>query len=134
MASGVTDYRLVVDTREQVPLVFDVPTVVKKLDTGDYSVTGYEDEFTIERKRTYRFKRLLVVATYAQVGGGAYPFSRANPRSVIASLAAFEARYGVPVVFAANPREAVQRITDWARYYVRERLKESDLKGSEGGK
>ena len=48
---------IVIDTREQLPYKFtDMPkgwkvaTVRKKLDTGDYSLKGYEDKFCIERK------------------------------------------------------------------------------------
>jgi ERCC4-type nuclease len=40
---------IIVDTREQKPLEF-VTSIVKGLSTGDYSILGYEDEFTIEHK------------------------------------------------------------------------------------
>ena len=40
-----------VDTREQKPFLFrGVKTVVGKLDTGDYSIPGYENRVCIERK------------------------------------------------------------------------------------
>lgn len=41
---------IVVDTREQKPFKFSVPTVKKGLTSGDYSIVGYEDDITVERK------------------------------------------------------------------------------------
>lgn len=43
------DYNIIVDTREQKPL-FKNQVINKKLDTGDYSIEGYEDKIAIERK------------------------------------------------------------------------------------
>jgi ERCC4-type nuclease len=47
-------FEVIVDTREQYPFHFSSSkisgTVSKKLDTGDYSITGLEDILCIERK------------------------------------------------------------------------------------
>ena len=145
---------VIIDTREQTPLSFppDVRTVRDRLKTGDYSIIGYEDRFTVERKTlsdlvrtvihererfvrelermaSFDFRRLLVVAPYAKVVRGPYRFSGAHPRAIVASLAAWEVRYGVPVVFAANEYEAARRIADWVHYYVREREREESADG-----
>ncbi len=43
---------IIVDSREQLPL-FEIGKdehIIKTLETGDYSLLGYETEFTIERK------------------------------------------------------------------------------------
>ena len=45
----VNKYTIVVDSREQKPL-WDKDIIVKKLDVGDYSIDGYEDLISIERK------------------------------------------------------------------------------------
>ena len=43
--------KIIIDTREQRPLVFDpLPITIKKLDFGDYSLKGYENRICIERK------------------------------------------------------------------------------------
>jgi ERCC4-type nuclease len=43
--------RIIIDSREQTPFKFkDVESIVKKLDTGDYSIEGYEHEIAVERK------------------------------------------------------------------------------------
>ena len=45
----VNDYKIVVDTREQKPL-WVKNTIKKGLKIGDYSIEGYEDKISIERK------------------------------------------------------------------------------------
>lgn len=63
-------FTIIVDTREQIPWEFGLHTTSKKkLDTGDYSMEGFEDIFVIERKRSvseianniteHRFKDVL---------------------------------------------------------------------------
>lgn len=45
------EFTIIVDTREQMPWEFGYHvTSKKKLDTGDYSIEGMENIFTIERK------------------------------------------------------------------------------------
>ena len=45
------DFKIIIDTREQLPWEFGFHTTSrKKLDTGDYSIQGMESIFTIERK------------------------------------------------------------------------------------
>lgn len=47
-----TDFTIIVDTREQKPWTFPhQATASHKLDTGDYSIEGYESVLAIERKR-----------------------------------------------------------------------------------
>jgi ERCC4-type nuclease len=46
-------FTIIVDTREQLPWEFGFHITSKqKLDTGDYSIQGFESLFTIERKRS----------------------------------------------------------------------------------
>lgn len=46
-------FEIIIDTREQQPWVFDEVAVANhKLDTGDYSVKGYENLLCIERKKS----------------------------------------------------------------------------------
>ena len=44
-----TEYNIITDTREQQPL-WNKNTIRKTLKTGDYSIEGYEEEISIERK------------------------------------------------------------------------------------
>lgn len=142
-ASGPPVPVLIRDTREQRPLVFTrLPCKTGCLQTGDYSIEGFEDAWTIERKTVadlvssviqerprferelarmdgYTFKRLLVVGTLDDIRRHRYR-SRANPKSVLASVFAFEVRYGLPCVFATTPEEAALLVEGWAFYFVRE--------------
>jgi len=135
---------VVIDTREQWPLpVQRLPTVRAGLYSGDYGIAGLENVFSVERKsiddlvgccvnsnrerfehelhrlRGYRFKRLLIIGTRAQVERGDYR-SKISPASVLGTLAAFEIRYDIPVVFAPTPEEGAHRVETWAWYSARE--------------
>lgn len=136
---------VLVDTREKTPLPFaNLTTERRTLPTGDYSVLGFERDFSIERKsiedliqslthgrdrfsrelqrmRAFDFRRLLVVGTLADLEEHRYR-SLANPKAVVGSLFAFEARFDVPVFFSATPESAATLIERWALYFVRERL------------
>lgn len=48
----MNDFVVVCDTREKIPYEFstDVEVVSEKLDTGDYTIQGFEDVFAVERK------------------------------------------------------------------------------------
>ena len=76
---------IIIDSREKTPLVFNCPSVVRGLYSGDYSFVGAEHSFAVERKtlddlaasctfdrrevferellrlRGCRFKRLLII-------------------------------------------------------------------------
>ena len=137
--------KILIDTREQSPLVFaHCPSERATLATGDYSIQGCEDEFTVERKslddlagscthdrdrferelvrmRGYPFRRLLIVGTVEDLEAHRYQ-SRAEPRAILASVTAFEIRYGLPVAYCPNPAAAALQVERWAFYYLRERL------------
>jgi hypothetical protein len=56
------DFIVVRDTRERKPYSFDgypVEVADAKLDTGDYSIYGYEDAFAVERKTKSDFLRSI---------------------------------------------------------------------------
>jgi hypothetical protein len=48
--------------------------------------------------------------------------SQANPKSVIASVTAFEIRYQLPVCYCPTPEAAAVQVERWAFYFLRERL------------
>ena len=137
---------IITDTREQDPLTFaNLPTETGTLYSGDYSVKGMEEVFAIERKtiadivgsltsgrdrfqnelhrlRGYRFRRLLIVGTRHEIETGEYR-SRTKPRAVLASLAAVEARYDIPVIFSPTPQTAAALVEQWAFWSWREHSK-----------
>lgn len=44
--------KIIVDTKEKKPWVFEGESIRRGLPTGDYTLEGYEDQFVIERKGT----------------------------------------------------------------------------------
>ena len=116
---------------------------VEGLTTGDYSIAGLESVFSIERKsiadlvsccvdsnrdrferelnrlRGYRFKRLLVVGQRCEIELKRYR-SAISPAAVIGTLAAFEARYDIQVVYGNTPEKSADLVERWAWYFARE--------------
>ena len=138
---------LVIDCREQNPLQFDrLEAVPGTIYSGDYSVRGLESLFSIERKspddlaaslcgsnrdrferelhrlRGYRFARLLIEGTEFDARSGCYRSSM-TPAALLGSLAAFEARYSVPVVWGGDRAACARLVERWAYYFHREILK-----------
>lgn len=122
---------IIVDTREQHPLVFgNLPTVRGTLDTGDYSVAGLEHLIAVERKslpdllaclghgrdrfkrelqrlRAHRFRLLIIEADAATIERGEWR-SQLKPQHVFGALASWTVTYGLPVWLAGNHEMASQ--------------------------
>lgn len=112
---------IVIDTREKAPYVFSCPFIVGKLDSGDYSLVGYEHRVAVERKtvedfvssvihsreRFYReLDRLAVYDARCVVIEGSLKDliqgnyrSRAHPNAVFASAVSIIVKRSIPVFF-----------------------------------
>jgi DNA excision repair protein ERCC-4 len=136
---------IVVDTREQTPLVFSrLQSERGTLTSGDYSIKGAQHLVAIERKtipdlincctsererfekelfrlRAYRFRRLLIIGTEEEIWAGRYR-SSAKPQSIIGSLSAWEIRFTLPVVFKPTAKAAAALVERWFYYFSREQL------------
>ena len=135
---------IVTDSREQEPLTFSrLQSVRGTLTTGDYSVVGLQELFAIERKtisdlvgccigqnrdrferelhrlRGFRFKRLLIVGSEAEILKRDYR-SNIKPAAVLGTLRAFEMRYDTPFVFCETAETAATRVESWAFWFARE--------------
>jgi DNA excision repair protein ERCC-4 len=135
---------IVVDSREQTPLTFKRLQAIRgTLTTGDYSIAGLTELFAVERKSTsdlascccgsnrqrferelhrlrgFRFKRLLIVGSRTEIERGTYR-SNVRPRSVLASLSAWEMRFDIPTAFEPDPEAAAQRVESWSFWFARE--------------
>jgi len=139
---------IVIDTREQNPLVFEnCLTEPATLTTGDYSIKHLDTLFSVERKsvsdltssltqgrerfiremlrlRSYEFRRLLIIGTRQQIQDHDYR-SRAAPNAILGSLNTFEIRYSIPVVFIKSRSKAAEQVEIWARYYFSEKIKQA---------
>jgi DNA excision repair protein ERCC-4 len=148
---------IVIDTREQAPLSFArLVSERGTLQSGDYSFSGGEDLFVVERKsipdlvaccvgenrerffrelhrlRGFRFARLLVIGTVEEIEAGAYR-SSIKPRAVMATLATIEARFNVPVVFAPTPDDGGRQIERWAYWFARELVEAANILARDNG-
>ena len=126
-----TNPTIIIDTREQNPLVFSFPCERGTLVTGDYSIKGLERYVAIERKSADdlisslkdksrdRFERelsrgrgldyfcLVVECDLSSLANGNYS-SEMNPKSVIQSLLAFSVRYNLPIFFCPDRKYAAK--------------------------
>lgn len=138
------DLVVVIDTREQKP--YDFPrSVVKTLETGDYSIQGMENLVTIERKS--------LVDCYSTLGGGRDRFLRefermgamqyaavviesslpgflvppprsgVHPRSALGTLIAWSLRYRVHIHFASDRRHGNALVVRILEHFYREQVK-----------
>lgn len=101
------DLTVIIDTREQNPWkIKHHTTAVRKLDTGDYSIEGYEDIICIERKQSisefvnnmsekrfkdvlgrmqsYKYKYMIFEFTFSDVLN--FPIGSSIPRKVWSKL------------------------------------------------
>lgn len=148
---------VIIDTREKEPFAFSdaVGTVTGTLAVGDYSLRGFEEEITIERKslpdllasvthgrerfekelrrmRAFRFAAIVVECSWADVIQRRYR-ADVHPNAVIGSLQAFALRYGVQIVMGED-RATAARLTERLLVLFARRI-ESDWKtlASAGG-
>ena len=124
---------IIVDTREQRPYSFSVPTRTAILIVGDYSLEGGENLISIERKTADdligsitkgrdRFERelhrgkaldyfaLVIEVSLSDLSNGRYR-SEMNPKAAVQSLLTFSIRYDLPVFFCEN-RAFGERVTE----------------------
>jgi ERCC4-type nuclease len=139
---------ILVDSREQAPLPVGryLPTLTAGLQTGDYSLLGFEHDFAVERKsiadltgslvgvnrerferelhrlRGFRFKRLLVVGDPEDIQKHRYR-SKIPPKSVFATLAAYEMRFDLPVIWQPGELEAARLVARWGHFFHREMIR-----------
>ena len=123
--------QIIVDTREQFPFTFRKLPVTRQrgtLHTGDYSLSGFENKITVERKslgdlascmtvgrerfekelqRMLEFESAVVVVEepLANIRNGKYR-SNLKPESFEQSILAFMIRYRVPFLFGKNRSHA----------------------------
>ena len=142
------DYKIVVDTREQLPL-WSKNVVVKKLDVGDYSFelngVDYSDKICIERKgladawstmlsgnkrfhkeleraKNLDFFAMVIEGSYSDLLNKKFPgsfYSRVKSYIVLQVLFTFMVKHGLRVFFCSGRVEAKKIIKELFDAYVR---------------
>lgn len=123
---------VIVDTREQTPLEFNIGLVTTErgtLTVGDYALKGDEGGLVIERKSLpdllnclgndrQRFMRemrelrrcdnpiLLVESTWAEIKAGNYEYSTIHKNSVMGSLYSLVRNYRISIWWSQNHADA----------------------------
>ncbi|MBO5740733.1 MAG: ERCC4 domain-containing protein [Bacteroidaceae bacterium] len=156
LAEELKRITIICDSREQdrhveaYLRVHDIPTVVRKLDTGDYSCqlgdTTFERDIVVERKRSLdeicgnfstereRFERefmrakaygtkvhlIIEGASWTDIFLGNYR-SKLPSKSLVGSLLSWMVRFNISITFC-KPEETARVIYGIFYYYVRERL------------
>lgn len=140
-------FAIITDTREQNPYKFGdlkIENVIKKLDYGDYSIVGFEDIVTVERKSMddfcgsigknrkrfgkvivgmskYEWKGLLVECTEDELLTPQLSWSSIHPNSVYGAIVAFEAKYDIHV-YCNNRDMCRMRLVNWlVKFYNKQR-------------
>lgn len=137
--------RIVIDTREQNEYPFDgYQTVRRKLDTGDYSLEGFESRMTVERKNyfdawgavsTYRERFERCLARLAALDRAAIVIEcnlrdfavrpaqvqRVTPATAVGSFVSWSLQYNLPVFWCDNRRYAERITVRWLLSYLKHR-------------
>ncbi len=138
---------VVIDTREQLPYVFSGCRVSRrKLDVGDYSIEGWEDKISIERKsandfygsivnnketdnrdrferelerlKGYEFKALVIEEEEQDILCPEIYGREIDRNSVYGSIISFEIKYGLNVYYG-NRKWCENKILNWFIYWVK---------------
>ena len=145
----VCPFKVVVDSREQLPYEFSgmigpsdealmVPTVVKGLPSGDYSIEGFEDQVAVERKslddlygsvtwgrdrfereierlNSYQSAFVVIEATWQEIMAPSEYRpgweNRTEPRSVEGTIVAWSIRYSRVHWWACGDRRGAEQRT-----------------------
>jgi len=120
-------HSIIIDSREQIGHRYLFPNFscsIKALNAGDYSISPYENQVTIERKtlddyistiihnrdrfeveltklQTYENKAIVVEANYSDIVNHNYT-SKAHPNSIIGLTHSLSYKYNIPVYFLQN--------------------------------
>ncbi|WKZ17749.1 MAG: ERCC4 domain-containing protein [Candidatus Jettenia sp. CY-1] len=137
-----SDMTIVRDTREQLPLTFPEAKVkIATLSTGDYSLEHFEDKVTIERKslpdllgslgndrdrfmreiqrmQAFEYAGLVIEASMQVLYKGNWR-SDIKPQSVVGSLQALSAKYGIHVFLADNHELAARTVEGLLFHFLR---------------
>lgn len=126
------DMPIIIDSREQRPYDYE-NAITKKLDTGDYSISQFENEICVERKsmddlvntllnHTARFDRelermqsfthacIVVEGSLMDLMTGAYT-SQVSPPSIFGMAMRVNISFKIPIIYCSN-RICAKRYTE----------------------
>jgi len=131
---------IIIDTREQQPYGFSRPSIRKKLDAGDYSIEGLEDQVAVERKSmadlvhtlirqrrrfykeleklaSYQSACVVVEANFRDLLDANYR-SAAHPSALMGMVASISANH-IPVYFCSDRQAACRFVEEFLSHFHR---------------
>ncbi len=133
--------KIVIDTREKKPWNFENHhQIFKKLETGDYSLSRFEDKIAIERKslddyiqsvvrNRHRFSKTLkrlsklkyscivVESSFNQMMLGIY-HSNVNPKFLKLQTNTIKTIFGLPIYFCEDRQDAKRIALTWLEEFA----------------
>ncbi|MCI0560825.1 MAG: ERCC4 domain-containing protein [Nitrososphaera sp.] len=146
--SADATFTIIQDSREKKPWCFSATgsidnVEVAKLDTGDYSIKGFEKSFMIERKasvdelfvnlgvqwarferemeraKPYKYKYLVIEASLSQIYQGSN-YSKMSGRFIMARLLYIMFKYGVVPLFIGKSQNTEMFIVQLMKMAIHE--------------
>lgn len=135
---------VIIDTREQLPYSFssEIKTEIKELVSGDYSILGHEDKFSIERKslddyvksisedrdRFYReikrlqkfnFAAIVVEGSLEDIHQHKYSSPEVTEEQVLGTTVSIILDYKIPVLFCSDRQHAIWIVEKFINMYYK---------------
>ena len=138
--------RVIIDTREQLPWELaaeGLETIPGTLQSGDYSIDGYQSLFAIERKSladfygsitsgrerfereisrlsSYHRKAVIIEDSYQSALEPGEHGRNIYPAAITGTIAAWYIRYGVPFIFISSRKKATEFAAALFRQFEKE--------------
>lgn len=132
---GAQEAVIVADTREQEPYSFSLPVIRSKLDAGDYSLKGHEQEVAVERKsmadfvatvirgrdrfraelkrlQSYQGACVVVEGNLRDVLDGRFP-GGTHPNAIFGAALSIIVDYGIPVFFCSDRQAGCRFVEEY---------------------
>lgn len=144
-------YTLIVDDREKLPYSYfgnNVTIKTQVLKTGDYTIEGHENYFSLERKslddytesllkdrfyaelkrlESFKFKAIIVEGSLEEIRNKEY-CSNIHPSSVFEKTSEILINYKIPVIFCGDRQHSLMIVTYLAETYLKGLKNKNEVK------
>jgi len=145
MPSKKLNFTIIVDSREQQPLDFlTAKAETGTLQTGDYSIKGFENDITIERKslcdltsslgvdrerfmrevqrlRAYEYAAIVIEAGLSDLVAGRWR-SKIHPNAVIGTLLSLSTKNDIHIFWCNDSKHAAMITEGLFRQFLRKKI------------
>lgn len=135
-------YTIIIDEQEKLPYSFtnlNISTKRLSLKTGDYTIEGHEEAFSLERKslddytnslllerfykelerlQSFKFRAVLVEGSLEQIKKRGYSASIPSDE-VLEKTSEIMIKYGIPVIFCGDRQHAIHLVEILTETYLK---------------